>query len=203
MYKVFVKENPIILTDSKNNSKDYVIIPFEDFNSDRLLTLLSEHILRGIYLYHADLEWMWSEFKSNYKVIEAAGGLVKNEKNAILMIYRFDKWDLPKGKMENGETKEFTAIREVEEECGVGDLRIIKPLNDTYHIYFDKDGNPVLKISHWYEMAAKNSKQLTPQIEEGITMVRFIEQEQMEEIMKNTYSNIKILLNETTTLNYD
>ena len=74
----------------------------------------------------------WKDFSDNYKVIEAAGGLVFNQKNEILMIFRNGKWDLPKGKLEAGESVESCAVREVEEECGVSDLKIIKKLKDTF-----------------------------------------------------------------------
>ena len=196
MYKVFVKENPIILTDSKLNLDDLIMMPFESFEMEKLVSILDQDLLRGIYLYHPNLAQMWTQFQSYFKVVEAAGGLVKNELEEVLMIYRFDKWDLPKGKIEKGETTEITALREVEEECGVKNLEIVKPLSVTYHIYSEKNKVLVLKISHWFEMKNTSSENLIPQKEEGILMVKYVNKNQLKEIFNNTYTNIKLLFDE-------
>ncbi|MCM2301442.1 MAG: NUDIX domain-containing protein [Flavobacteriaceae bacterium] len=196
MYKVFVKENPIILTDSKLNLNGFIMIPFESIEMEKLISLLDQDLLKGIYLYHPNLEWMWKKFQSNFKVIEAAGGLVKNNQNEVLMIYRLDKWDLPKGKIEVGETLEKTALREVEEECGIKNLEIIRPLSNTYHIYSEKENKLILKISHWFEMVNTSTEKLIPQKEEGITMVKYIAKNKLNELLDNMYANIKILFDE-------
>lgn len=196
MYKVFVKENPIILTDSKLNLNGLIMVPFESIEIEKIISFLNQDLLKGIYLYHDDLEWMWKKFQSNFKVIEAAGGLVKNVQDEVLMIYRLDKWDLPKGKIEVGETIEMTALREVEEECGIKNLEIIRPLSNTYHIYSEKNKVLVLKISHWFEMKNCSSEKLIPQLDEGITMVKYINKNQLNDILDSTYSNIKILFEE-------
>lgn len=196
MYKVFVKENPIILTDSKLNLDDLIMIPFESFEMEKLVSILDQDLLRGIYLYHPNLAQMWTQFQSYFKVVEAAGGFVKNELEEVLMIYRFDKWDLPKGKIEKGETPEITALREVKEECGVKNLEIVKPLSSTYHIYADGKNGNILKISHWFEMKNTSSENLIPQKEEGIVMVKYVNKNQLKEIFNNTYTNIKLLFDE-------
>ncbi|MDP3352532.1 MAG: NUDIX domain-containing protein [Flavobacteriaceae bacterium] len=196
MYKVFVKENPIILTDSKLNLNGMIMIPFESFEIEKIISFLNQDLLKGICLYHPDLEWMWSKFQSYFKVIEAAGGLVKNEDDEVLMIYRFDKWDLPKGKIEYGETREMTALREVEEECNVKNLEIVKPLSTTYHIYADGKNGNILKISHWFEMKNLTIEKLIPQKEEGISDVKYIDKNYLKDILECTYTNIKILFDE-------
>lgn len=196
MYKVFVKEYPIILTDSKLNLNGLIIIPFEFFEIEKLILFLNQDLISGICLYHADLEWMWSKFQSCFKVIEAAGGLVKNEKNEVLMIYRFNKWDLPKGKIENEETPEIAAIREVKEECGLKKLEIIKPLSTTYHIYLDDKKRNILKTSYWYEMKSHSSEKLFPQKEEGIKRVLYVSKNKLDKLLHNSYANIKILFDE-------
>lgn len=172
------------------------MIPFESIEMKKLISLLDQDLLKGIYLYHPNLEWMWKKFQSNFKVIEAAGGLVKNNQNEVLMIYRLDKWDLPKGKIEVGETLEKTALREVEEECGIKNLEIIRPLSNTYHIYSEKENKLVLKISHWFEMVNTSTEKLIPQKEEGITMVKYIAKNKLNELLDNMYANIKILFDE-------
>jgi len=196
MYKVFVKENPIILTDSKLNLNGMIVVPFESIEIEKIISFLNQDLLKGIRLYHADLEWMWAKFQTYFKVIEAAGGLVKNDQDEVLMIYRFDKWDLPKGKIENGETIEMTALREVEEECGIKNLEIVRPLSNTYHIYLEKNKELILKISHWFEMKNCLAEKLLPQLEEGISEVKYIDKNSLNNILKYTYTNIKILFDE-------
>ena len=112
----------------------------------------------------------WKDFCSRYTLIEAAGGIVYNNQDELLMIFRNGKWDLPKGKLEQGETKQHCAIREVEEECGVSGLNIIKQVPNTYHTYFDNDES-ILKTTYWYLMTTDYSGNLKPQKNEGITKV--------------------------------
>ena len=109
------------------------------------------------------------------------------------MIYRLGKWDLPKGKTEKDENIKETAIREVEEECGITNLELIKPLQKTYHIYFIKE-RIILKTSHWYLMKYDGNEELKPQIEEGIEEVAWKSQDEIEELKNNMYSTIKELL---------
>ena len=135
----------------------------------------------------------WKDFSDNYKVIEAAGGLVFNQKNEILMIFRNGKWDLPKGKLEVGESIESCAIREVEEECGVPDLKIIKKLKDTFHTY-EINGEKILKKIFWYKMNSNFDGELIPQTIEGITKVCWVKGDEISEKMKNSYGNIKDVL---------
>ena len=109
-------------------------------------------------------------------------------------IYRFDTWDLPKGKIEKGEGKKEAAIREVEEECGISGLTIENKLQKTYHI-FQRNEREILKITHWYKMKTDFEGELTPQLEEGITEVVFKNKEQTKMALENSYENIRLLFN--------
>ena len=137
----------------------------------------------------------WAEFQSHYKLIEAAGGVVKNAKGEILFIYRLGKWDLPKGKIESREDKETAAIREVEEECNVNKLRITKELSPTYHTY-ELKGKSILKRTFWFEMNTSSLQELIPQTEEHIEQVKWIDPAHMEEQLGNTYASILEVLKE-------
>ena len=128
----------------------------------------------------------------HFEVIEAAGGIVRNSENELLFIYRFDKWDLPKGKIESGESREMAAIREVKEECGFRQIELGRALSTTYHIY-EENNKEVLKITYWFNMYS-DDRDLKPQVEEGITTIRWIKETRTELVLHNTYPNIELLL---------
>jgi 8-oxo-dGTP pyrophosphatase MutT (NUDIX family) len=135
----------------------------------------------------------WESFCADYLLIEAAGGLVYNLDNQLLMIFRNGKWDLPKGKLEVGENIQECAIREVEEECGISGLTINKPLQDTYHTY-KLNEQKILKRTYWFEMKTDFKGILTPQIEEGITKVVWVDKQAIAEKLENSFGNINELL---------
>jgi 8-oxo-dGTP pyrophosphatase MutT (NUDIX family) len=131
----------------------------------------------------------WESFCANYILIEAAGGLVYNDKNQLLMIFRNGKWDLPKGKLEVGENIEQCAIREVEEECGVSGLTITQQLQKTYHTY-EINEQQILKCTYWFEMKSSFKGNLVPQTEEGITAVVWINKADIAKKLENSFGNI-------------
>ena len=134
-----------------------------------------------------------SSFFSLFKIIEAAGGVVKNERGEILTIFRNGKWDLPKGKIEGKkETHRQAAIREVQEETGLKSVNIVAPLVNTYHIYVRKE-RLILKPTYWFEMFAESTNKLKPQTKENISIVTWVEAEEMAEVQRNTYSSLKEL----------
>ncbi|RFM28131.1 NUDIX hydrolase [Deminuibacter soli] len=123
------------------------------------------------------------------KEITAAGGLVFNDANELLVIYRRGKWDLPKGKLDEGETIEACAVREVEEETGLTQLVLGEKIGVTHHAYV-QDGDNILKASHWYRMQAPGAQKLVPQTEEDIEKIQWINATALPELLKNSYSNI-------------
>lgn len=132
------------------------------------------------------------KFCDEFKLIEAGGGLIKNDKEQYLFIYRNDKWDLPKGKLDKKETPEKGAVRECMEECGLKEIELKGFLMHSYHIYPYK-GQWALKKTWWYNMRC-NETNLVPQLEENITKVEWKGKEDMPSVLKNTYSNIKDVL---------
>jgi 8-oxo-dGTP pyrophosphatase MutT (NUDIX family) len=126
------------------------------------------------------------------KRIIAAGGLVFNDQNELLMIYRRGFWDLPKGKLDPGESIEACAIREVEEETGLKEIELGKFISITLHEYFDPYlKEEVIKESHWYHMKVKGEPSLIPQTEEDITQIKWVDSMDLADYLKNTYSTIK------------
>jgi 8-oxo-dGTP pyrophosphatase MutT (NUDIX family) len=125
------------------------------------------------------------------KRIIAAGGLVFNEQNELLMIYRRGFWDLPKGKLDPGETIEACAIREVQEETGLTKIALGKFISITLHEYFDPYlKEDVIKESHWYHMNVKGNPTLTPQTEEDITSIKWVGADLLPAYLTNSYATI-------------
>jgi 8-oxo-dGTP pyrophosphatase MutT (NUDIX family) len=124
--------------------------------------------------------------KENRILIQAGGGLVENEKGEVLFIFRRGKWDLPKGKLDPGETFEQCALREVEEETGVGQLELVKFLLVTEHDYEER-GLVILKETHWFLMKASGRQTLIPQTEEDITELKWFMPSEFAIIEQNTY----------------
>ena len=125
------------------------------------------------------------------KKVLAAGGIVINEKNEMLFIYRHSKWDLPKGHVEKGESFEDCALREVKEETGISNLYINRHIGFTEHEYFDSYLNTdAIKETHWFEMRTEKEESLHPQSEEGIEWLRWIPNEDVSSFLKNSYKNI-------------
>lgn len=191
MYKVFVNDKLIIMSSSSQNENNFSTQPFHNFNILKIIQKLSDKNIAGIHLYSTDLQGDWLLFKQQLNVIPAAGGLVLNDENEVLFIYRNNVWDLPKGKIEQGETIKTAAIREVEEECGIYNLELHQKITTTFHIYEHKGLN--LKETHWFLMHAHTPKKLTPQLEEGITEVVFKNESEIKRAFKNTYANIKLV----------
>ena len=133
------------------------------------------------------------KFKEKHILIIAAGGLVNNDEGKVLLIFRKDKWDLPKGKVEDNEPIELCAEREVKEETGLKELFLRKPLLITYHTYTEK-GRSILKETHWFLLDAPPGQELKPQIEEGIFKVEWVENERLSGYINNTYPLIKDVL---------
>jgi len=137
----------------------------------------------------------WEVFCSLYTVMEAAGGVVKNGKDELLMIFRNGKWDLPKGKIESGEAPDEAAIREVGEECGIGLLQIVRAATVSYHTYPYRDIK-VLKRTYWYLMHTGDESPLIPQLEEGILQAVWKGSGEVTEALRNSYRSIAWILRE-------
>jgi 8-oxo-dGTP pyrophosphatase MutT (NUDIX family) len=195
MYKVFINNRPLIIA---GNDVGERMVPgtlfLRDESSEVLDVILDlahteKVFFKQIYLIAKNPVQLFELLESKCKIVLAAGGLVKNENGRLLMIFRNDKWDLPKGKVEKGESVEEAGIREVEEECGIGKLTITKKLSPTYHTYIHKE-KIVLKKTFWFEMLCTDDRQLKPQQEEGITEVKWMSPDQVEMALENTYLSI-------------
>ncbi len=194
MYKVFINEKRLILSSERQDSPK--TLNYDGSHSfDFAIDLLENTASQGLNIYHNNVEELWADFRNYFKNIEAAGGVVINPENKILFIHRLGKWDLPKGKIEKGESREVAAVREVEEECGISNLQLKDFLNATYHIYTERDGKKILKTTYWFEMFYAGNEKPKPQIEEGINEVGWKNDVEIEsQILPSTFQNIKLIL---------
>jgi 8-oxo-dGTP pyrophosphatase MutT (NUDIX family) len=125
------------------------------------------------------------------KTVPAAGGIVVNEKDEILIIYRRSKWDLPKGHLDKGETFEDCALREVKEETGLKKLSLGKYIGTTTHEYYDNVlGCEVIKETRWFEMKTISTERFSPQAEESIEWIKWVSRNELGNYLKNSYPNI-------------
>lgn len=192
MYKVFVNDKPLFLTNEIAKETDFQLFLLESVDIEQLIVKMFNNKIKKAYLYYPDEKEILKKVKEKIPVCKAGGGLVYNKKGEVLFIYRNGKWDLPKGGKEKGEEIDLTAIREVEEETGVGKLKIKDKLQKTYHV-FKRNGKYKLKITHWYSMTTTFDGVLIPQANEGIEKVAWLNPEQVQEALKNSYENIKLL----------
>lgn len=204
--KIFFDDKPLFLCDSFDEIIQPVIhhddaVFIDELNSHTIKTMIhemqDEKVQAGVFI-HKDLEELKKAFFKKFTIVIAAGGLVTNEKKELLLIFRRGKWDMPKGKLDKGETLEECAIREVEEETGLQNVKLISPLAITYHTYHEGT-RFILKESHWYNMKVSGKQVLTPQTEEDIHEIKWVKKGDLKEYLDNAFPSIKDLL----TINYE
>lgn len=130
--------------------------------------------------------------KQDFKIIDAAGGVVSNDKGKRLLIYRLKKWDLPKGKLDKGENFSMAAVREVEEETGVR-VKLKKKITTTWHTYTIKN-NPILKRNKWYAMRCLDDSGMKPQKGENIEKVTWMSDEEVAIAFNKSYRSIRYVI---------
>jgi 8-oxo-dGTP pyrophosphatase MutT (NUDIX family) len=195
MYKVFVNDKPLFLTNEISKETDFQLFLLDSIDIEQLIVKMFQNKIKKACLYHPDESVIMKTLKAKIPVNKAGGGLVYNKKGEVLFIFRNGKWDLPKGGSQKGELIEDAATREVEEETGVDGLIVGKKLQKTYHI-FKRNGKYKLKITHWFEMQTDFEGTPIGQIEEGIEKVAWLNPNQIKEALQNSYENIKLLFEE-------
>jgi 8-oxo-dGTP pyrophosphatase MutT (NUDIX family) len=199
-YTVFLNDKSILILEYINTADiqptDFCVM-FQGKSGMQLeyerFTLL-EDCTRLIFLTQDRFEEAVSAFNSLFKDVKAAGGIVKNQGQQILGIFRLGVWDLPKGKLKKKEIPEEGAIREVEEETGLSSLQILKPLPSTFHIYTSRKGKAILKETYWFEMYYDGNETPVPQVEEDITEVKWFGKDELHEVIDSTYTSLKELV---------
>lgn len=193
MYKIFINDKPFIIANSAFTDNSFPSFDFEEKLFETKIAEVFANQFTGVIFKCKDEELVFDKFAKHFKIIEAAGGLVFNSKNQLLLIERLGVWDLPKGKIDKGETPEKAAAREVEEECAVTRLTIENLVCKSYHTYFFKEKH-ILKRTYWYKMNTNFNKNLVPQTEEDITKVEWQNFTKNDIETLNTYESIKDVL---------
>ncbi len=201
MYTVYINNTPLHFAEKSEIPKnlDSEKCPvFHDLTGGKLIPNCVDMLEKStrfdaLYLVGKDAKKLFDFFAKKYKIIEAAGGIVSNELHEILIIYRLETYDLPKGKMEKGEIPRETAHREVEEETGVKNLITNDLLGITYHTYRSRKNKRIMKRTYWFKMTAPNQP-LTPQAEEDIEKALWVTPKDIPELYSNMYEAIKMIL---------
>lgn len=204
--KIYFNNKPLFLC----NEVDETLQPYihhddavfiDELNSHTIKAMIHEMQLEKIHagvFYHPDLEELKKAFYKKFTIVQAAGGLVKNEKDELLLIFRRGKWDLPKGKLDKGEKLEDCAIREVEEETGLQKVKLVSPLTITYHTYHE-GARFVLKESHWYNMKVTGEQILAPQTEENIEEIKWVKKDALQPYLDNSFPSVADVLKQETS----
>ncbi|MDI1234071.1 MAG: NUDIX domain-containing protein [bacterium] len=196
-YKIFINQYTLFIGNSdflKQQKEKVILYPASELK-DIISKLTSGAAIpsRNIAFETNHSIELYDALKKQFKLIKAAGGIVFNEQGQLLLIKRLGLWDLPKGKIEKGESQRIAALREVHEECGLHFLGLLDKIDNTYHVYFLK-GRWILKKTAWYKMIAWGNIEVTPQLEEDITEVRWVDKDFLKRPDFETYDSIRTLM---------
>ena len=211
--KIFIKDIPVIINSNQEFIKTShyeniyrgmdLKIDFDQLSGEILIRDATTEVIDKFLVYLKqnnvkkleeitftvdDYDAVINDIKKDYTIIKAAGGLILNEGEA-LMIWRLKKWDLPKGKLDKGEKPKKAAIREVEEECNVK-VKLGKKICHTWHTY-KQNGRRILKKTYWFRMYCIDDTNMKPQLEENIEEIKWMNESELKEALYNTYPSIR------------
>jgi 8-oxo-dGTP pyrophosphatase MutT (NUDIX family) len=207
-FKIYFFDKPLFLCDDI----DEAIAPYvhhddavfvDEFSTPAINSMLHEMKEKKVHagiLYHTNLAELKKAVWKKFTIVLAAGGLIMDQHKQVLIIHRKGKWDLPKGKLDKKESLETCAVREVKEETGLREVKLLESLATTYHVY-DESGKHILKETHWYMMHADGKQPVHPQIEEQIDEIRWVKTPGLSEYLSNTYPLIKDVFKEAGLVN--
>jgi len=192
IYKIFVENRPIIICEKNTFPLDCILLFAErltNLEKDVFTPYIDKQKPKHpVIILSPDAHFDFQRLFAQHSLISAAGGIVR-KKNKYLFIKRLGKWDIPKGKLEAGESSESGAIREIQEECGISEVKIERFIGTTYHTYTEKK-TLILKKTDWYAFVYEGDETLVPQKEEGITKTKWIKEKKLDKIRSNTYESI-------------
>ena len=198
MYKIFHENKALIFPKIESTilNFDATLQESDRYDAELLCDFLPEwlddHDPGDTFIHEVGENAVALALKETFKMAPAAGGIVVAD-GKFVSIVRHGIPDLPKGHIEQGETPEVAALREVEEETGISNLKIVKDLPSTWPCYLEH-GQWTLKRTYWYLMSTTESIQAKPQTEEGITEIKLIGNEEVDGFIKNTFRSISEIL---------
>lgn len=201
MYKVFVNKKEIILTTDVPQKIKAKVLSLQSITLKKIIRIVRTSKVETLYLVHQNPKKLLPLFKEKLPVVVAAGGVVQNKEGKLLFIYRKKRWDLPKGKVEKGESLEEGALREVMEETGVKKLKVGDLAGVTYHI-FKRRNRYQLKESHWFFISSKHEGELVPEAKEDITKAVWKGKKKTIKALEKTYPNIAHLFDEAKLIKF-
>jgi 8-oxo-dGTP pyrophosphatase MutT (NUDIX family) len=189
-YRIYINDNTLFISEVLPEQKEKIQqLEFQDFDLQTFYEKLKNGSKKSYLFLTKNPKETFKKLKKNCEIIKAAGGLVESANGNYLFIFRNKKWDLPKGKLELGEKMKETAVREVEEECGIKVLKREDKLCKTYHVY-QNGSKMVIKKTNWYKMTVKGEPKLVPQKEEGIEEAVWLDKNHLMPVVKNTFPSI-------------
>ncbi|MBE0647437.1 MAG: NUDIX domain-containing protein [Bacteroidales bacterium] len=207
--KIFFDDRCLLLLKPDEPFEGQIVVPGSTEEVKKVLRDFERNAgLQTLALSASDYKELKRDVKSLFTIIEAAGGVVRNEEGEILFIHRRGKWDLPKGKIETKDEgrktkdegrktkskwRETEAVREVKEETGIKKVKVVGKLKPTYHVY-KQQGALMLKKSYWFEMTAPKVQKLVPQVEEDIRYVRWFPPGELDTVLENTFGSLREMI---------
>ena len=199
--KIYFDNKPLFLCDNVDASLQPYIhhddaVFIDELNLHTIKSMIHEmqdtSVHAGVF-FHKDLKELKNAFFKKFTLVRAAGGFVLNENDAVLIMFRRGKWDLPKGKMDKKETFEECAVRETEEETGLKNIKLRSPLITTYHTYHE-GSKYVLKETKWFTMNVNGEQKLTPQATEQITKLEWVDKNDLKKHLQNSFPSVNDVL---------
>jgi len=200
--KIYFDDKPLFLCDEVDASlQPYVhhddTVFIDELNLHTVKSMIHEmqkpSVHAGVF-FNNDLEELKGTFFKKFTMVKAGGGFILNENNAVLMMFRRGKWDLPKGKLDKKETIEECAVRETEEETGLKNIELISPLITTHHTYHEGTKS-IMKETSWFRMKVTGDQKLVPQTSEQISKLEWVNKDDLEKYKKNSFPSVIDVLN--------
>jgi 8-oxo-dGTP pyrophosphatase MutT (NUDIX family) len=201
--KIYYNNKPLILANNEKSNKTFaeysVLMGASANNFNEAIHLLERKDTKGVLLIDESREQIEKELLWAFYPLHSGGGVVLNETGDVLMIFRRGRWDLPKGKLDEGEDIEQCAVREVIEETGLKTVEIKHKIGNTLHIY-PMAGKLILKHTAWYLMQGSAKEPLLPQAEENIEKVMWVKPSGISCLLQNSFETIGDILTDAKIL---